>query len=113
MNLSIEDIYRMYLKRNIALDRLRDWLALYQWGLSEYEQELADEADVALAHLDDGFIDEESLRLRFQAALEHHTYSVASIDITEVQPYPSLTRSAQVTGTASKTSKQTLILVAT
>jgi hypothetical protein len=72
MTTSIVDIYRSFLSGGASLDELRDWLALYQWQLSEGEEDLADEADVALTHLDDGYSDEFDLRLRLGVVLERY-----------------------------------------
>lgn len=73
MPASIEEIYREYLRRSISLDDFREWLALNQWDLPGEQQELADEADVALVHLDDGYGNEDDLRARLAAVLERCT----------------------------------------
>ena len=70
MTTSIKDAYRMYLEWSMTIGELREWLAVHQWHLVEAEEErLVDEADVALAHFDDGYGDEADLRLRLQGAL--------------------------------------------
>ena len=86
MTTNIQDVYRLYLKRNISLDALRDWLARNQWDLANEEQHLADEADIALIHLDDGHIDEAALRSRLQDVLERHTIATVAYNIIKVSP---------------------------
>lgn len=65
--------YNAYLRQSISLEDFREWLALNQWDLPPDQQELADEADVALAHLDDGYGDEFDLRSRLAGVLERRT----------------------------------------
>ena len=62
MTVSMMEILRQYLGREISLEALRDWLALNQWDLPPQKQELADKADFGLAYLDDGYADEDFLR---------------------------------------------------
>ena len=62
MNLPIEDIARLYFNRAVSLPELRDWLAVNQWDLSQYDNELVDDIDTLLARMDDGYIDEATLR---------------------------------------------------
>ena len=81
MPASIWDVYRQYLGRMISLDELRDWLALHQWNLSDEDEDLADEADVALAHLDDGYGDEDDLRFRLSSTFERRTSTFVMADL--------------------------------
>ena len=81
MTPSIQQIYREYLRRETPLAELRNWLALNQWELHGLEEELADEVDVALAHLDDGYGDEEHLRVRLAFVLAKHTVHTISFDV--------------------------------
>ena len=81
MTISIQDIYRHYLRRQASLAELRDWLALNQWSLSRDDQILADEADVALAHLDDGYGDEDYVRCRLAKALENQTITTTRVTL--------------------------------
>ncbi len=75
----ILEMFRQYLRREADLDDLREWLALYQWDLSAEDEELADDADVALAQFDDGYITENFLRYRLQYALEARTITVVKL----------------------------------
>lgn len=90
MTISIEDICRLYLKRDIQLAELRDWMALYQWDLSDYYREFADDIDVALAHLDDAYIDEDSLRSHLRSLLERRNMQVAKyeFELKDILPSP-------------------------
>ena len=81
MTPSIQQLYREYLRRETPLEKVRDWLALNQWELHGLEEELADEADVALAHLDDGYGDEEHLRSRLAFVLAKNTVQTVSLDV--------------------------------
>lgn len=81
MTPSIQQLYREYLRRETPLEKVRDWLALNQWELHGLEEELADEVDVALAHLDDGYGDEEHLRSRLAFVLAKHTVQTVQLDI--------------------------------
>ncbi len=74
MVVSIEEIIRRYLREEMPLAHLREWVAIHQWDLSSEEDEtLADEIDVAITHLDDGYGDEEDVRHRLAIVLERHT----------------------------------------
>ena len=86
MTASILDIYRQYLGRVISLDQVRDWLALNQWDLSEPDLDLADEADVALVHLDDGYSNEDLLRVRLSSVLEQYTSQTSLDDVQSRLP---------------------------
>lgn len=103
MTSSIHQLYREYLRREISLERVRDWLTLNQWELNGREEELADEADVALAHLDDGYGDEENLRSRLAFVLAKHTVQTVPLDVstTHDSPAPVGTASAAPTVRAS------------
>lgn len=86
MNLSIDDICRSYLRRAIPLESLRDWLALYQWDLSKYDTDLADDLDVVLVHFDDSYIDEISLRTHIAESLERRSVQYVSLDFSSQEP---------------------------
>ena len=106
MTTSIQDVYGQYLKREIPLDQVRDWLALNQWDLSGPDRDLADEADVALVHLDDGYSNEESLRVRLSLVLEQYSSQTVWTTYNLVRSRASvMVRSDQrfaVTGTAAQ-----------
>ena len=76
MAVTILEMFRLYLGEKAVLDDLREWLAPYQWDLTVEDEELADKADVALAHFDDGYTDEQALRYQLQYAVETRTYAV-------------------------------------
>ncbi len=82
---SMQQLYREYLRREVSLDDLRDWLAMNQWELSGLDEELADEADVALAHLDDGYGDEEHLRSRLAFVLQAHIIATVQFRIGNIE----------------------------
>ena len=88
MNISIQTLFRQYLRMQGSIADLRDWLALYQWNLSESDQVLADEADVALAHLDDGYGDEVDLRERLALVLERYVINTVYFDFRAYWPAP-------------------------
>lgn len=105
MTTNIQDVYRLYLKRNISLDALSDWLARNQWSLSKEEEHLSDEADVALIHLDDGHIDEAALRSRLQGALERYTTATIECNVKARPELSILHRTLQQTGTDAITAR--------
>jgi len=82
MTSSIQQLYREYLRRETPLEKVRDWLATNQWELHGLEEGLADELDVALAHLDDGYGDEEHLRSRIAFVLAKHTVQTVQLYIS-------------------------------
>ena len=86
MTLSIQDVYRRYLGREYSLEQLRDWLALNQWELPIHDRELADEADVALVHLDDGYGTERDLRARLSSVFDQYVHTSGSMEINIAQP---------------------------
>lgn len=88
MNASVQQLYREYLRREVSIDDLRDWLALNQWELNGLDEELADEVDVALAHLDDGYGDEDHLRSRLAFVLRMHTIATVQLRIGSIQVSP-------------------------
>ena len=63
-------IIQQYLRRDASLADLREWLAVYQWDLPRYAKKLAGILDIELAHLDDGYINENSLRDSLTSLLE-------------------------------------------
>ena len=67
---SIVGIIQQYLRRDVSLADLREWLAVYQWDLPRYAKTLAAILDVEVAYLDDGYINENSLRCRLTSLLE-------------------------------------------
>lgn len=114
MPASIEQVYREYLHWSISLDDLREWLALNQWDLPEEQQELADEADVALVHLDDGYGDEDDIRERLAAVLARRTIRTVKISMNValesahlpgvrwIHPYAQVSRTSAETETSSQ-----------
>lgn len=83
MNLAIEVICRLYLRSVLSLQHLRDWLALYQWDLSDYDTNLATDLNVVLVHFDDGHIDEVSLRARIAEFLERRSLPYVRLDLVD------------------------------
>ena len=108
MTPSIRQLYREYLRRETPLEKVRDWLALNQWELYGLEEELADEADVALAHLDDGYGAEEHLRSRLAFVLAKHTIQTGQLDI----PSPHDSSSPIGTAGAAQTVSVSLVVAA-
>ena len=82
MNASFQEIVRRYLRKELTLDELRDWLVFNQWDLFEEDQQLADEVDVALIHLDDGYGEEQDLRIRLSMALDRFSMSFAYLELS-------------------------------
>ncbi len=82
---SVQQLYREYLRREVSLDDLRDWLTLNQWDLNGLDEELADAADVALAHLDDGYGDEEHVRSRLAFVLQTHIIATVQVRIGNIE----------------------------
>lgn len=72
MTLQIEDSLRLYLRREVELKHLREWLALFQWDLDAERQALADEADEAIVRFDDGHISEDDVRQWMATVLESY-----------------------------------------
>ena len=62
MTILLHDLVSYYLRGQVAVARLRDWLAEFQWDLDDAARAFADEVDEALLYLDDGHICEEDLR---------------------------------------------------
>ena len=87
---SVQQLYREYLRREVSIDDLREWLALKQWELNGLDEELADEADVALAHLDDGYGDENHLRNRLAFVLQTNTIPAVQLQIGSMQVVSSI-----------------------
>ena len=86
MTTSILGIVREYLDRTIELASLREWLALNQWDLTGADRNLADDVDVAIAYLDNGYSSEPDFRLNLlSVVLAITTKTVTSqipLDIT-------------------------------
>ncbi len=70
MNTSIYEITRQYLNGDISLNALREWVELNDWALTGLEEGLADEIEVALVHVADGFATEDDFRDRIAAYFE-------------------------------------------
>ena len=104
MAISIQELFRQYFRMEGSIAELRDWLALYQWNLSESDQVLADEADVALAHLDDGFSDEVALRERLALVLERDVINTVYFDFRA--HWPAQVVSPKIHSIASSTAAQ-------
>lgn len=83
MTLPIEDILRRYLRREVELKRLREWLALFQWDLDAERQALADEADEAIVRFDDGHIREDDIRQWLGTVLESYETQTAHINVSD------------------------------
>ena len=107
MTPSIQQLYREYLRRETPLENVRNWLVLNQWELHGLEEELADEVDVALAHLDDGYGDEEHLRVRLAFVLARHTVHTISFDVAS--PHDSSSPLGTAGGAAQMTSTSLVV----
>lgn len=113
MTVSIIDVLRQYLHRDLTLDEFRDWLAVYQWDLQKSDQRIADEVDVVLVHMDDGYTDEYELRNHLASILEINTTTTISYDIS-LRASLSFRTSAVIAssaGTTSSNRKRTIRLV--
>ena len=67
---SLISVCDAYTSGSGALADVREWLALHQWELEGPLEDLADALDVAIVHLDDGYLDEIQFRQRIEAEVE-------------------------------------------
>ncbi len=84
----LANILFSYVRGQIGLEAIHDWLAANVWHLSGEAQELADEIGAALAYIDDGYSDEFHFQLLGLEILE----DLSMIDRTDHTYYgnPSL-----------------------
>ena len=64
MDNQLANVLFSYIRDEVALQAIHDWLATNVWLLSGEAQELADEIGAELAYIDDGYSDEDQFRLR-------------------------------------------------
>ena len=74
-------VCQAYINMKITIDDLHHWLALYQWDLGGREQDLADEATLALVHFGDGYGTEADVRQRVSQALIECLVGVSWVNI--------------------------------
>ena len=112
MTASILEMFRLYLRREASLDDLREWLALNQWDLSAEDEELADDVDVALVHLDDGYIDEQFLRHQLAYVLERHTVATVVLSFQVSQDFVRYGPQIQKSTTVATNPRLTMVTMA-
>lgn len=112
MTTSITDITRGTLSDEVSLEDLRDWLALYQWDLSDHDKEFADELDVALTFLDDGYIDKESFRATLSLALRRRTWGEAKIVLASESTDVAYPAKSTTSGTATNYAERLVFMAA-
>ena len=85
----LANILFSYVRGQIGLETIHDWMAANVWYLSGEAQELADEIGAELAYLDDGYADEAHFRARGLEILERismidrtHYNNISSVAIT-------------------------------
>jgi hypothetical protein len=109
----LEEMIRLYLAGRLSLPEIWDWLAVYQWDLTGYDESLAKEVEDALVYYNDNYLSENDVRIWLSTLLEARTTKSVQYSWLTPPPLPSkVARFSESMGTSTSASERSVLVYA-